>query len=146
MWEPTAASARLTAMKGPMSLALALVCVLAACAPAASGEDVRVADASSPSTGPASRSSSASDLTPAPTAAPDTECTGFEVEYGKEDGLPTRELAADSGFRQLGLSGDYEAVLNARGTTRRHGEVTGYVIVLELDDGTFVAVEGQSCI
>lgn len=122
-------------MKGPISLALALVCGLAACAPAASGEDVRVADASS----------WASDPAPA-TAAPGTQCTGFEVEYAKEGGLPTRELAADSGFRQLGLSGDYEAVLNARGTTRRYDEVTGYVIVLELDDGTFVAVEGQSCI
>lgn len=129
-----------------MSLVLALVCGLAACTPAASGVDARVADAASSTTGPALKSPSDSIPTPLPTAAPGTECTGFEVESPEEGGLPTRELAADNGFRLLGLSGDYETVLKARGTTRRYGEVTGYVIVRELDDGTFVAIEGQSCV
>lgn len=129
-----------------MVQALALACGLAACTPTASGVDARVADAASSTTGPALKSPSDSIPTPVPTPALGTECTGFESEYAEEGGLSTRELAANDGFRLLGLSGDYETVLNARGTTRRYGEVTGYVIVRELDDGTFVAIEGQSCI
>lgn len=128
-----------------MVQALALACGLAACTPTASGVDVHLADATPSITGPESRSPSASNPTPLLPATPGPECTGFEGEYPEEGGLPTRELAADGGFRLLGLSGDYETVLNARGVTRRYGEVTGHVIVHELDDGTFVAIEGQSC-